>query len=555
MRHVLTALALVPSVIPLWLAHAQWVRTVPTQERIMDIRFVDDDTGFAVSGIGPRVYRTTDGGYVWELYSTTPSPGYGVLSVCPVDDERIVVGTYGGGIYYSYNSGTTWHTASGTSNYIWSIVKAGSRLFASGGVIANLNGASWYSLYPALPTGDWAVFESEGEIIYAGGDPAGVYYSTDYGDTWIPVVPGTAQPRRITSMDIEGGKVFVGTRSEGVYYHDGSSGSWTHLAGPDTVIEGLAVVDPYVFAGAYDGKVSRCDYRVGTSSWSDVSSGLLPRYMIRAMAKNSTALFVGSQSAGVVRRELIEIVPLASVGHAITGPGTVEFNDPGHSTGITINFTAVGESGEVVAMLLGSPPANAAFAGTPPVNLSSYRWVIEHTGLGAFSAEIRLVITPYLSGIPNPNSVTLYSRDLEGTGQFTALATTYEPSVQELRATVTGFSEIILGSDDNPLTSMAAPPGLPMRTELQANYPNPFNPITTIGYTVGGTEHQTSGVSEVRLAVYDILGREVAVLVNEKKAPGRYEVRFDAAGLSSGVYFYCLTAGSNVQTRKMALSR
>ena len=60
-----------------------------------------------------------------------------------------------------------------------------------------------------------------------------------------------------------------------------------------------------------------------------------------------------------------------------------------------------------------------------------------------------------------------------------------------------------------------------------------------------------SGVSEVKLVVCDLLGREVAVLVNERKAPGNYEVRFDAAGLASGVYFYRLTAGSFVQTKKM----
>ncbi len=546
MRPVLTALTLVLSLVPLWLADAQWVRTVPSQERIMDIRFVDDDIGFAVSGTSPRVYRTTDGGYVWEVYSTLPSPGYGVLSVCPVDDTTIVVGTYGGGVYYSINSGASWHTASGTPNYVWCIVKAGPRLFAGGGVRSTLPGASWSSLSPALPMGGGVVFESEGDIVYAAGDTIGVHYSTDYGDTWIPVVAGTSQPRGVTSMAIEGGKVFVGTKSDGVFYHDGSSGSWTHVAGPDTVIEGLAVVDPYVFAGAYNGKVSRCDYTIGASSWSYVSAGLLPPYMIRAMAKNSSALFVGSQSAGVVRRELIEIVPLASIGRSITGPGTVEFNDPSNSTGVTINFTAVGETGEVVVTLLGSPTAYATFAGTAPANLSSYRWVIEHTGLGSFSAEVRLDITPYLSGIPNPNSVTIYSRDVEGSGQFTALATTYEPSAQELRATVTGFSEIILGSNDNPLTSTSSPSQLPMRTGLQANFPNPFNPTTTI-------EYQLATRSRVTLKVYNLLGQEVAVLVDDIEDAGYKSITFNAVGLPSGIYLYRLTAGEFVATKKFVL--
>jgi hypothetical protein len=86
---------------------------------------------------------------------------------------------------------------------------------------------------------------------------------------------------------------------------------------------------------------------------------------------------------------------------------------------------------------------------------------------------------------------------------------------------------------------------------LEQNYPNPFNPLTIIKFTIGGNRGQGIGVSGVSLVVYDILGRQVAVLVNEKKAPGSYEVTFDASGLASGVYFYRMTAGQFVQTRKM----
>jgi hypothetical protein len=87
---------------------------------------------------------------------------------------------------------------------------------------------------------------------------------------------------------------------------------------------------------------------------------------------------------------------------------------------------------------------------------------------------------------------------------------------------------------------------LPNSFALEQNYPNPFNPTTAVSY-------QLPAVSDVRLVVYDILGRKAAVLVNEKKAPGRYEVRFDATGLASGVYLYRLTAGNFVQTRKMVV--
>jgi serine protease AprX len=92
------------------------------------------------------------------------------------------------------------------------------------------------------------------------------------------------------------------------------------------------------------------------------------------------------------------------------------------------------------------------------------------------------------------------------------------------------------------------PPELPVAASLEQNYPNPFNPKTVISY-------QVSAASDVRLAVYDILGREVALLVNERKDPGYYEVGLDASGLSSGVYFYRLEAGEFTRTRKLMVLR
>ena len=86
----------------------------------------------------------------------------------------------------------------------------------------------------------------------------------------------------------------------------------------------------------------------------------------------------------------------------------------------------------------------------------------------------------------------------------------------------------------------------PNSYSLAQNYPNPFNPTTTIKYTL-----QFSG--RVTLKVYDILGKEVATLVNEEKPAGSYSVVFDAGKLASGIYFYKLQAGNFVATRKMIL--
>ena len=87
---------------------------------------------------------------------------------------------------------------------------------------------------------------------------------------------------------------------------------------------------------------------------------------------------------------------------------------------------------------------------------------------------------------------------------------------------------------------------LPPEFLLHQNYPNPFNPNTTIKYELPKTSH-------VSLSVYDILGREVSVLVNERKDAGVYEVKFDGSNLASGVYFYRLQAGDFTQTKRLLL--
>ena len=91
---------------------------------------------------------------------------------------------------------------------------------------------------------------------------------------------------------------------------------------------------------------------------------------------------------------------------------------------------------------------------------------------------------------------------------------------------------------------------------LMQNYPNPFNPITKIKFTIPSVIASKTKQSQlVRLKVYDVLGNEIATLVNEEKQAGNYEVRFDASNLSSGVYLYRLQANDFTELKKMILLR
>ncbi|HEV8539425.1 MAG TPA: T9SS type A sorting domain-containing protein [Bacteroidota bacterium] len=89
---------------------------------------------------------------------------------------------------------------------------------------------------------------------------------------------------------------------------------------------------------------------------------------------------------------------------------------------------------------------------------------------------------------------------------------------------------------------------LPHDFYLDQNYPNPFNPETRIQYAVSSRQY-------VSLKIFDVLGREVATLVDEMKEPGEHDVDWDASGITSGIYFYRLQAGGFVGTKKMILLR
>jgi hypothetical protein len=126
---------------------------------------------------------------------------------------------------------------------------------------------------------------------------------------------------------------------------------------------------------------------------------------------------------------------------------------------------------------------------------------------------------------------------------FTALDTTLTSGT----VAVTSIQWTIATATDVPAIA-----DVPTSFGLNQNYPNPFNPATTIGYRISGT-----GTAAVRLAVYDALGREVAVLVDERKPAGEYRVSFDGSRLASGVYHYRLTSSGESQqfteTRSMLL--
>lgn len=143
----------------------------------------------------------------------------------------------------------------------------------------------------------------------------------------------------------------------------------------------------------------------------------------------------------------------------------------------------------------------------------------------------------------------MYSRTLVVTSDFKRLIATNSPeNTISILTLANDTTTSIKGQHNSSITISDY--------SLSQNYPNPFNPTTTIKFSVPSVEtfHGTS-LQHVALKVYDLLGREVSTLVNEEKAPGIYEVKFDGINLPSGVYFYRLQAGSYSQTKKLILMK
>lgn len=148
------------------------------------------------------------------------------------------------------------------------------------------------------------------------------------------------------------------------------------------------------------------------------------------------------------------------------------------------------------------------------------------------SEDSAQVITGNLPGVPLPLTENIDVSDEYIIVSFNNLSTSTSEVWIRPTASVTSSEETISS--------------MPNVYSLSQNYPNPFNPNTKISWQSPTGSHQT-------LKVYDILGNEVATLVDEYKTAGNYDVDFDAAGLSSGIYFYRLQSGSNVESKKMIL--
>ncbi len=228
---------------------------------------------------------------------------------------------------------------------------------------------------------------------------------------------------------------------------------------------------------------------------------------------------------------------------------TAATNTPYTFTGLVANFSNLGTVNSLtVHSFIGQYPPGL------PKALSRF-FDISSDGTG-FSVTITFSYTHQEilgAGLINGDAnLVVYSNDGAGWAPVGGVTDTAANTVTV--SNVSAFSLWALQDpQDTTRTSVRSADGEIFTFHLQQNYPNPFNPVTTIEYSIQADGWRSP--RNVRLELYDILGRRVKMLVDEAKMPGTYRVVLDAQGLTSGVYFYRLTSGATSLIKKLLLLR
>jgi len=369
---------------------------------------------------------------------------------------------------------------------------------------------------------------AEGDTLYASSN-FNFYKSTNEGNNWFTINNGLPGIKNFNSIVRSGNYLVAGGDSPGIWLSSNNGADWFQTVnGVDS--------DEYVYTLFVDGNIvyaalgNPSAIGVSTdngSTWNKYSTGLPTTQYMSGVSKFGSTLYAI---------------------HTILGVYTSTDNGVNWEQSFT---GGIGAQDKNAIIRSGNNLCIAATNGVWATSDNGANW--DHTltagimsGFGTYGNELYVVgQLPYKSV---DNGITWTEVDVIGlsafiqnTMQFTsnyAFINTYGIGVyRRSLSQVTSIDEKLTGS-------------FPESFVLEQNYPNPFNPSTKIRYSIPNVG---SGLAQTVLKVYDVLGNEIATLVDEYREAGSYEVEFDASNISTGVYFYKLQSGSFVETKKMIL--
>jgi len=352
------------------------------------------------------------------------------------------------------------------------------------------NGLSWNSINNGLTVLNVKKIYISGNIIYAGVYSGGVFRSTDNGNNWIQVNSGI-ENRTVEALISFGGYLFAGTSSGGgVFISTNNGNNWTPVNSGISYMSIYALESNGSFIFAAAANGVYRSSNFGTN-WTQVVNGFSYYLGVNFFYKENFNIYAGK-------------------------------NDGLYSTSNNgDNWVNLGLTNQCVSAFI--KYNNIFFAGltsgtgTSGVVLSTNNganWITKNQGF--------TVTYPFP---PDVKSILI-------SGNFIYAGTEGQSIWRRSLIDITDIKNINSS--------------LPEKYSLLQNYPNPFNPSTNIRYQITNNKF-------VKITVYDLLGKEIETLVNEKQSPGTYEVTFDGSNYPSGVYFYKLSSGDFSETKKMVL--
>ncbi|MBI1807172.1 MAG: T9SS type A sorting domain-containing protein [Ignavibacteria bacterium] len=342
------------------------------------------------------------------------------------------------------------------------------------------------------------------------------FMSTDGGRNWRFLFPGSVFPVHVIEIDPSDPKtVYVGVGPAHLFRTTNCGVSWDTLPEPPaTYLTSLAIArtnDSILYAGYAGGGVFKSTDR--GNSWNE-----LP--------------FITPLQAGpklVVDPRDANIVYATILGYDTTQPGGVFKSTDGGQTWVEKNDGLRKQDREIFTITINPQNPDDIFIGAGSSD-SSVSWVFRTTNSGEHWFS-------FSNGFPRVGGgVKSIAIDTANRRMYAGVTSWFDTQgVYILDSLTTGV---------NPIG-----PGLPQEFVLYQNYPNPFNPSTTIKYSLNSRQY-------VRLGVFNVLGEEIATLVDGRQEAGEHEVVWNAETIQSGVYFYRLTTEKNsIVTRRMVLMK
>lgn len=359
-----------------------------------------------------------------------------------------------------------------------------------------------------------------GSTIYAGTWGGKIYMSSDAGENWTVINSGM-NVGFIWSLKISGSYIFAATE-QGVYVYDGSNWTLTTLSGVD--VHALATYNGTIYAGTWGLGVYKSTDN-GTS-WTQINKGLEYALAVQSLTINGSGeIYVGTAGGGIFR--------------SIDGGE---------------NFTKL-TCGYEIIWALGTTSNGNVYAGSYGDGLyrSTNGTTFEKLSLNVpyiysivVDANDKIYVSSWSSGVyeSSDNGSTWTSLGLSGTGVSSLMVSGSSENVY----VGTKEGKVYINKASESVTGVEANENIPTEFELSQNYPNPFNPTTKIQFALPESGNYS-------LRIYNVLGQEVARLVEGQLSAGVHEVDFNASRFASGMYIYKLT-GNNVNlTKKMMLMK